>query len=934
MANPPETINRYFSWKFVLPVLGVKFRTAVLPAILKCPLCDDETLRVFDDRLLGGQWTHCNGCQFAGDLIELAAAKWNTSAEDAVWRLQAEVDYFDSKACDPDRVTAYFQHHLDYRRRFADFWSHAQDEPIRSPSTSLVHLLRLFNATDQARARQWQDHGGQLVGAAHRRELEDLFQPLSHAVSLRANHDGQKTERRGSGGGSKGRIFVGNNWEDLLVIPHRDLPGRICALTLIGREAEPGNGDVIFKTANLGNASTTPREAGLGFWPALDQPPHRILGDVVFVFTDPVAALRLQLRHLRSSTQPLPIVIARAGGGAETMSVWRQLPDRRFIFWGEPAAVLKLAKESRGRISTHQVSTVEMGQNMRHNSPLKWLQLIKKHTVPWDSALRSELQSSDAARAEELLQRLDFQPDDLRKFISSCNEELRDRLARINPQRYQHRRVRLGKKIVIESEDGWHLEDGEEISNAALRIEETIYASSGRAYFRGIARLKGQDLDFTVRQSDVDRRGLLRATRDYLMHNMKGLLISQAGWSPRSEYIAMQLHEPKLVKGVDRIGWNQDRREFLFPKFWISSRGEVGQDRLPLRLEPEVPADHLREPARLTPRDIETLSQDLPEVRMAWSLAASVVHNLLAPVLNCEPIGVLLDGQAADVTGRRVAQTLGCLEIPIKARSRGHSVLETINDECQRHDWPTVLAPTRSRNTVMTSEWLGEPGLKNAILPANWFAVRTIAAHESFHVIRSDGAPGVRQVSPRVLAKIIPRYLQNLCERKIWIDQVEENHVNNIIHDMAKWFESEGPAASGDTVLAARQMFEPADTVRAWQRFVDVVCMLIDEGAMAVCESADQLIDGVHGGLIRRPAIEGERATVWISQTRLNQCLTERQALPFDPYLVFHSLQSGATWVAREEIEGEPGWAVPAEWWDLQLRQWRATREGRMSLVG
>ena len=84
--------------------------------------------------------------------------------------------------------------------------------------------------------------------------------------------------------------------------------------------------------------------------------------------------------------------------------------------------------------------------------------------------------------------------------------------------------------------------------------------------------------------------------------------------------------------------------------------------------------------------------------RYNWLIAVAIIGwlvYLLAPVLNCEPIGVLLDGQAADVTGRRVAQTLGCLEIPIKARSRGQSVLEMINDDCQRHDWQKYRQPAR-----------------------------------------------------------------------------------------------------------------------------------------------------------------------------------------------------------------------------------------------
>lgn len=931
MANSPKTINSRFPWTLVLPKLGTRVATGVLPALLRCPVCKADKLRIYDDLLLGGQWAHCNSCQFAGDLIEFAAAVWKCDIEGALLRLHQRGCDAGGNALDPHEVLKYLEHHIAYRRRLNEFWRRAQQAPIQTPSQSLMHLLRQFNATESARPGTWRHHGGQLIGGAHRRDVEDLFQPDSYTVSLRANHGERSTERRGSGGGAN-RIFHGNGWEDLLVIPHFDLPGRICGFTFVGREANPINGDVVFKAANLGNAGDTHREAGLAFWPAIEQPPHRHLGDSVFVFTDPSIALRLQLRHLRSSSLPLPIVIGMANQRAESKHVWKQLPDRRFIFWGDTAAVLKQARETGGLVSDYRVSSAELNKNLRHQQPLNWLRLIAKHAVTWDVALRAELRSCDASGAEELLHYLDLRPEELRDFIASCAEELRDRLRGINPQRFGHRRVRVGNHTVIESEAGWHLHSsGEQISNAALRVEEVIVAASGRCFYRGIARLKGRDLEFVVNEQDVDSRGLLCSARAQLMRDGKGLLISQHNWSNRAMFIAQQLHPPELVQGVDRIGWNRERRQFLFPNFWIAMGGEVGRTRLPLRLEPNVPGEHLQEPEPLTPREAEALSADLPEVKLTWGLAATIMHNLLAPVLNYAPVGVVLDGQTADVTGRNIAQTLGCLATPLKGMTRGRSVLESINDHCQRHDWPTVLAPSGVRKAIITAEWLDEPGLRNAFLPLNWFASRSMAAQADVHVIHASGPARVCQIAPRTLAKIIPGYLHGLCERKFWIDRVGDSQLIDILHDIAGWFETQSDGASSEAVLTSREVLDPVSSVPAWSRFVDLVCMLIDEGAMAV---GDVSTAGSPTGLVHRPGTGNEPGTMWISQSQLNRCLGERHALPIDIYTVYESMKAADVVVRRQELHGELGWTVSARWWNEKQSQWRALQGGRLSVVG
>ena len=137
-----------------------------------------------------------------------------------------------------------------------------------------------------------------------------------------------------------------------------------------------------------------------------------------------------------------------------------------------------------------------------------------------------------------------------------------------------------------------------------------------------------------------------------------------------------------------------------------------------------------------------------------------------------------------------------------------------------------------------------------------------MAAQADVHVIHASRPARVCQIAPRTLAKIIPGYLHSLCERKFWIHRVGDSQLIDILHDMAAWFDSQSDRASNEAVLIALQVLDPVGSVPAWFRFVDLVCMLIDEGAMAV---GDAPTEGSPTGLVHRPGPGDEPGTMWIS---------------------------------------------------------------------
>ena len=405
----------------------------------------------------------------------------------------------------------------------------------------------------------------------------------------------------------------------------------------------------------------------------MEGPPHRILGDVLFLITDPLVALMLQGRSFRESFDPLPIVMAHCDARAQTDAALAHLPNRKVIFWGTDPGTLKQAKSAGGWVSTYPISDRELQRNLHHHEPFHWLQLIAKPAQPWSIALGEQLRRCDQPTMEALIRPMQFTPDELRKFASRSDEELRERMERMDTLRLNTRKVQVRGKTVVESEAGWSLErTGEMISNAAIRVEEVLRTSDDTQYYRGTVRFGGVDHRFTVPAADVEQRGLLPALRDFLVGQDVGFLQYQRTWAKDSAHIAMALDQPTYRSVVDRLGWHPKERRFVFPRFSITPSGKVCSDGTPILVD-NPPAADLLEPyfQPFMPEELEALCVQRPETSMFWALGASILHDLLAPAMNHKPAGILLDGQGAQVTGPTLARAMGCVETDLRRPVRG-----------------------------------------------------------------------------------------------------------------------------------------------------------------------------------------------------------------------------------------------------------------------
>lgn len=916
LANPSKSLSCQIRWTSLLPVLSVELpQVTVLPQTISCPLCNGDQLTLLDDHVLGGTWSNCRACNFAGDLVELAAAVWEIEVPAAISKLDG-LGQFSDLITDDD-VVAYMRDHVNYRKRLSTFWDAARLAPMQHATPSVRLLLRKFGLLDASNSPTWPERAGRFIGSSTSKAVEELFSPLSYDDQLRANHDGKSSVRRGGGPGKR-RMFVGHGWQDVLVVPYFDLPGRICGFLIVGREADPEAGDFIYKRANFGSNREIAREAGVAMLPAISDSlgPDRNFGDTVFVIADPVVGLLLQTQRMRDSTVAFPLVLTYFSQQHQTLRLPPELEGRNLIFWGSHPQLLYQAKMHDGKVSRYRISSAEVERRLNHRHALDWLRLILSDALPWQIAFRRELDKLDLPGVARLVESMRFSPAEMRDVIAGSYEAQRERLIASDPHRIGRNRVLVNGKTIVEIDTGWVVEaTGEQICNLALRVEKVATTDSDDCFYVGRASAKEVAYPFTVRKSDVDRRGLFNCVYDHLLNHGRGILNFQSRWSKHSAYIAMQFHEPDYVSRIERIGWQPAQECFQFPKFSIAYGGELNRSSLPVDNLRELPAFHLDHPGYFPLSDVRALSRRNNTTSLIWAVMAGVAHNLLAPALGRALNGLILDGEETASVCRAVSREIGCGIVSLSRKQRGQSDLDCVQSVCLKHGIPYLLECERP-NLPMSAEWADDAGIHNAILCLDGYRAAALAAQPGFFRVSSGEPSSPLGEFKELIRYLIPNWLHDVSRRKLAVDRKEEHFVLDVLRDISCWFQRQGGEPTA--VLAAKQVLS-VDAHSPAASFIRVLDRLYSDGLITATR------EGFDSPKRKTPVIvyisersSGE-AGVWLPATDINRILAEQKCPAFDLAAVERSIRDEMAWRGEDTYKRVRGWLVDQQWFDDQI---------------
>ncbi len=821
MSNPVRSLNAYLDWPLVAQVLNQQTREPALPTYTACPLCDSGAVAIYRDHLVGGAWYHCRTCNSSGDMIELAARIWDLSLEETIAKLAGHGCELPS---DAQSVARYIHDHVDYRKRLMQLWQ-ASRSGLQRRAGDLMHLEQRFNLRCDVSQDRWADGPGCLLGGIDAEKVERTFAPgvMKHADI--------KVQRSSP---SEHAIFQGPKWREVLVLPFFDLPRRICSFLFAGRAGEyPA--DFVFRRANMGfhgnGYGCAALEAGLAMHPRVLDAADSDWEHTIVAVSNPIAALRLQMRHVRESIRPLPLVIwydsllrrkQHAGGRrTRTINAWEMLGNRKIVFWMPEisAATFLQAIAHDGwvsRMGPRFSGDETLKQYMWRYSPREVIKHILQAAEPWPRALSRANDQMVSSEAEAMFLRLQSDGADLERVAESCGKLTGQRLAKMFVDGGQRTAVLCGKTI-IEQAGKWYVSRGpnkplELISDAILRIDYAIRNRRLNQVTLAARAIYGHHVvRFKVPAERLVKQGMV-LLRKVLSSRGTGVPVTNPKWSKRLVDIARLFHQPTMLWAVESVGWDDYERRFVLPKFAIGIDG-ISKAVVEAMFSPAAPARQLEPPSDGDMYFEGGFAKNLDyPTKLFWAVLACLVTNIIAPRYCRDRQGIGLRGEGAEAMGQFVAEAIGCLRHDVASAKQVRRALEQEHE----HGWPILVCeetPLRPRVRQLLLEPRDKP--RNLIVPLREDEAQALVERRDWLVVTGRQPVEIDDILCDLARLFVPAYLQMLCARSYWVvheKRWREPFVAQVVRDMAHFYGERG--FEKDAVLAAISMVCPKSKVK------------------------------------------------------------------------------------------------------------------------
>ena len=313
-----------------------------------------------------------------------------------------------------------------------------------------------------------------------------------------------------------------------------------------------------------------------------------------------------------------------------------------------------------------------------------------------------------------------------------------------------------------------------------------VYKRTHRVIYTGTVIFNGEEIPFTASQKEFDRDPL-GWMRQFLLRLGKGFLRYDTRWSKNLVSVAASFHDPKVMQGTEVVGWDAERLAFALPGRVI---GIDGSYKLPLTEDVlTLPAAGLRYSSSPLPTNWHKVADDYT-LSLFWGALAGVLSNVLAPALLKETKGIGLVGEGAQTVGMAVAKAAGCLTREIRAVP---SVRKATEEE-QRHRWPLCAPIASNATSAAVTKWLeADRGYtRSCITTMDEETAGRKWAEGGWHLLRGLEPATVNVSLLKLVRRIVPSYLRDVCERRL--------KVVDVLADLAGFIERQGGAVDLDRV--------------------------------------------------------------------------------------------------------------------------------------
>lgn len=866
-------------WAGVLAQLGEYPAVPQLPAVIKCPHCHKLQLYIYADAGPCGPWATCASCNLYGDMIEFAGLCWKLDPPAAM------VELTKRHIALPNRlITVNGQRDAsaawERRKRVRTLLAVGRQSLLDGEHPTAMQTLATLTGTGSL------DRG-------HRERLAALMftatrQQLVRGIGLPCIARCPRL------------LTAADGWQDVLAIPHHDLPNRVIGLTLFS-ESQDGrmlHGYLPIEQSNAGLAN-------LFVWH--DQQSSQ-LADTLLVTADARLYTQLQVRHLQSNQRRLPLVLAANTPQVKTIAIGKNMQPRPITVIGrkdEAPELLRLARLCDGRVALHGLPT-----QAPHNAWHTVLQIIKS-AVPWRQMLGYKLLHLDPTAAASLMQHIELVGNDLNAFVRDAAPAVRERLERLQLVSEDHGAVELNGKAVRFDQYGWYC-GNTTICDADIRLQRRVLTRDGKNYYSGIVVRGDKSWAFNVRITQRLYNTLFTLIAAEMAAHGE-IFNFRRDWQRYGLQLAMLMHPPQDFEGIDQVGWDERAGVLRLPQCTIGLGGKVSLG------EPTAfPARYPTPGTTLAPPGLQTGSDFLEVAKQSaknaiWATMAAVLQNVAAPILNMQPEGIVLTGKGAQYIGNQLVTALGCPHWQLSGDEK--MTVERMMRTFDQHRWPIYLDASAlvTAHRPVFFNWLDVPGDKNIVVTANRVTAYALATR-GWQVVNYDSTCSASPESLAAAGRIMVGYLHDLCRRNGRVRVPATSTSETVLLDLAAWVREAYGSAIPLRSIRARMAY--SRHVPSWYGFLAIVR---------------------HGEKRAKPSriihiITEHPHAIWVDFKELTKVLDWDNAPQLDFTAVTQALRETGALISERSPDGSRGWMLNRGWWENHYNRSRATRVAHYQL--
>ena len=666
------------------------------------------------------------------------------------------------------------------------------------------------------------------------------------------------------------------------------------------------------------------------------------LGTTVFVFDDPMAAIKMQCNYLKDHLRPLPIVGAYTGKLPTTQRgyIRRVAPvevlrwhNRDFIFWGAKYTpeLMNMAARAHGQV---KVFVGEPPGSSRVTIPAAWLALVRRHAKSWEKALEDAVLTMPDGEWGQLITGLQIHDSRLRDALNEMSPEAKSK-ARCHPRCADVLRTAyFAPNPITEGPDGWyHKLSGKRITDAILRIERILCRDSdSKRYYEGHIVFRNEKVTFLASASEVER-GPFAWMRKCLLANGYGEMKSVGYWSGCAVELAKQFRKPQIVINAGRIGWHGREGKFFLPAFAIGLGGKVIEEPMPTwdRL---APAANLHPPGNLDPHVLEELTADTLATRIFWAAAAAIAANIIARPRGYEVAGVVLVGEGASTIGAIAAEALGCREYQASLQPRSPiDYADGIQKVVDRHNWPIHLRfPDRTPPTHLRW-WLACSDDRNAVVDIDPLLADAAGMFGRWRSIIFDGPVDNVDAIVEFGPHLLPALAQGPVQQK---DPAGIVQAGRWPRKCSRTWPI-GLAEMGATRMCSAM--RPHSSM-IWSKTVSILAGVWSGYSNGSSRAGIWRFSGSSSRrrfLKRRVTGQTGEAPVmgiFAPEGKLDEVFRSKDLPPPDPYIIAAPRRPDLPAnVLQIEHEGQPGWIIEEGFWDKEIQRCRKADKRRRRIA-